>query len=72
MKKYYLAYGSNLSLLQMSFRCPNAIPVGTATLKDYELLFKGSLTGNYLTVEKQEGSSVPLVVWRYQKMTKKV
>lgn len=63
MKKYYLAYGSNLSLLQMSFRCPNAIPVGTATLKDYELLFKGSLTGNYLTVEKQEGSSVPLVVW---------
>lgn len=63
MKKYYLAYGSNLSLLQMSFRCPNAIPVGTATLKDYELLFKGSSTGNYLTVEKQEGSLVPLVVW---------
>ena len=51
MRKLYLAYGSNLSLEQMAYRCPHAYPVGTATLPDYQLLFKGSKTGSYLTVE---------------------
>lgn len=63
MKKYYLAYGSNLNVYQMRRRCPNARVVGTAVLKDYELLFKGSKTGSYLTVEKKKGSIVPLGVW---------
>ena len=45
MKKYYLAYGSNLNVRQMALRCPTAKPVGTAVIKDYELLFKGSKTG---------------------------
>lgn len=62
-KRYYLAYGSNLNVRQMRLRCPNARPVGTAVLKNYELLFKGSLTGSYLTVEHKEGSTVPLGVW---------
>ena len=30
---------------------------------DYELLFKGSKTGSYLTIEKKEGSTVPVVIW---------
>lgn len=42
MKKYYLAYGSNLNIRQMALRCPTAKPVGTAVIEDYELLFKGS------------------------------
>lgn len=63
MKKYYLAYGSNLNVYQMRHRCPNARVVGTAILKDYELLFKGSKTGSYLTVEQKKGSVVPLGVW---------
>lgn len=63
MKKLYLAYGSNLSMYQMSQRCPNAVPLATATLKDYRLLFKGSKTGSYLTVEPYDGGQVPLVVW---------
>ena len=29
----------------------------------YELLFKGSKTGSYLTVEKKPGRSVPVGVW---------
>lgn len=41
MNKYYLAYGSNLSMAQMAQRCPDAVYVGTAELKDYQLLFKG-------------------------------
>lgn len=63
MKKYYVAYGSNLNVRQMKMRCPGATILGTAKLKDYELLFKGSKTGSYLTIEKKEGSTVPIVVW---------
>ncbi|MGN1231560.1 MAG: gamma-glutamylcyclotransferase, partial [Anaerotignum sp.] len=29
MKKYYIAYGSNLNVRQMKFRCPTARIVGT-------------------------------------------
>lgn len=54
-KKYYLAYGSNLSMGQMAERCPDAVYVGTAEIADYQLLFKGSLTGSYLTIEKKKG-----------------
>lgn len=60
---YYLAYGSNLHLEQMSVRCPDAIPVGTSAIHDYHLLFKGSQSGSYLTVEPCEGCKVPVVVW---------
>lgn len=63
MKKYYLAYGSNLNLRQMALRCPTAKPVGTAVIKDYELLFKGSKTGAYLTIEPKSGAEVPVAVW---------
>ena len=63
MKRYYLAYGSNLNIAQMQFRCPDAVVVGTAVIPDYELLFKGSLTGAYLTIEPKQGSHVPIGVW---------
>ena len=63
MKRYYLAYGSNLNIAQMQFRCPDATVVGRAVIPDYELLFKGSLTGAYLTIEPKQGSQVPVGVW---------
>ena len=63
MRKFYLAYGSNLSMEQMARRTRHAIPVGTATLDRYQLLFRGSMSGSYLTVEPCEGRTVPLVVW---------
>lgn len=47
MKKYYIAYGSNLNVRQMKFRCPTAKVVGTSVIKGYELLYKGSKTGSY-------------------------
>jgi hypothetical protein len=62
-KRYYLAYGSNLNIRQMKYRCPSARVVGTAELKDYRLLFKGSKTGSYLTVEPDDGVKVPVGVW---------
>ena len=62
--KYYLAYGSNLNKEQMQMRCPGAKPVGTTVLKGYELLFKGSKTGSYLTIEKKRGGKVPVGIWQ--------
>lgn len=66
MKKYYLAYGSNLNVAQMQYRCPTAKPVGTARLNNHCLVFKGSKTGSYLTVEPQSDSYVPLGVWEVE------
>lgn len=63
MKRYYIAYGSNLNIAQMKRRCPTATILATANLKGYELLFKGSLTGSYLTIEKNERGSVQVVIW---------
>ncbi len=63
MKRYYLAYGSNLNVEQMAWRCPDARALGTAEIVGYRLLFKGSKTGAYLTIEPQEGAKVPVAVW---------
>ena len=63
MKRYYLAYGSNLNVRQMKYRCPTAKIAGTAVIRDYELLYKGSKTGSYLTIEKKKGGAVPVAVW---------
>ena len=62
-KRYYIAYGSNLNVRQMMMRCPSARIIGTSELENYRLMFKGSMTGSYLTVEPEEGSSVPVAVW---------
>ena len=62
-EKYYIAYGSNLNLPQMKQRCPTAKVVGTAEIEDYELLFRGSKTGAYATIEPCEGSRVPVMIW---------
>lgn len=61
---YYAAYGSNLNLDQMKFRCPGAKVVGVATIKGYRLMFKGSLTGSYLTIEPDAECEVPVAVWK--------
>ena len=59
----YIAYGSNLNKEQMMTRCPNARAIGTSEIKDYRLLFKGSHSGAYLTIEKEKGHSVPVGIW---------
>lgn len=63
MKRYYIAYGSNLNVRQMKMRCPKARVIGTAEIRKFELLFKGSKTGSYLTVEPKDGGIVPVAVW---------
>ena len=62
-KRYYIAYGSNLNVRQMRMRCPSARIIGTSEIPDYELLFKGSKTGSYLTIEECGDGTVPVVIW---------
>lgn len=62
-KRYYIAYGSNLNIPQMRMRCPGARIIGTSVIEDYQLLFKGSKTGSYLTIEPKDGAEVPVAVW---------
>ena len=64
MKRYYLAYGSNLYTPQMRYRCPSARLMGTAVIENYKLMFKKSKTGSYLTVEPKQGAEVPVAVWQ--------
>lgn len=64
--KFYIAYGSNMSPEQMKLRCPDSTLVGKGMLPDYHLLFKGSMTGSYATIEKDADTpaGVPVVIWR--------
>ena len=59
----YIAYGSNMDVDQMRFRCPRAEYVGTSTLKGWRLMFKGSKSGNYATIERDPECEVPVVLW---------
>lgn len=61
--KYYIAYGSNLYVEQMERRCPGACIAGTAMLEGWQLLYRGSKTGSYLTIERAEGKRIPVVIW---------
>ena len=63
MKKVYLAYGSNLNLEQMAYRCPDAAVIGTTILHDYQLLFRGGRHSGVATIEMKRGSSVPVLLW---------
>ena len=65
-KRLYVAYGSNLNVEQMRWRCPTASVIGTSEIEGYELLFKGSQTGSYLTIEERTGCKVPVAIWEVQ------
>ncbi|MBE6877496.1 MAG: gamma-glutamylcyclotransferase [Ruminococcus sp.] len=56
--KIYIAYGSNLNLKQMKYRCPDSKVLGTAMLRDYELEFRG-----VATIVPKKGASVPVLLW---------
>lgn len=62
-ERLYIAYGSNMNLRQMQYRCPTAKPIGVTKIKDYELIFRGSKTGSYATIEPKDGGSVPAMLW---------
>ena len=58
MNKFYIAYGSNLSVEQMAYRCPRAKIAGIGELDNWRLAF-----GKHATIEPCKGETVPVVVW---------
>ena len=64
-EKLYFAYGSNINLEQMSYRCPTAQVVGPVTLEGYELLFRGNARGSGVaTIAPKEGHQVHGLLWK--------
>ena len=57
-KRYYIAYGSNLSVEQMRHRTPDAKIVGTAVLKGWQLLFRC-----FATIRENPDYDTPVLVW---------
>jgi len=66
MKRLYVAYGSNLNLKQMSYRCPTAKVYGKGIIHGYRLLFKGAPENAYLTIESYQDGKVPVLIWEVQ------
>lgn len=62
----YLAYGSNLNLKQMAYRCPTAKVVGTAMLKDYQLTFQ-----SVATIIPKQGAMTPVGIWEIDQICEK-
>lgn len=65
-KILYVAYGSNINLRQMSYRCPHSTVAGTAMLKGYELQFR-----HHATIKEKEKSEVPVLLWELSKQDEK-
>lgn len=57
-KQLYIAYGSNINLEQMAFRCPHSKVLGISEIKDFELEFRG-----VATIVPKENASVPVLIW---------
>lgn len=66
MGKFYIAYGSNLNLAQMSTRCPSAKVYAKGILNNWELVFRGAERNAHATIKRKSGSSVPVLVWELQ------
>ena len=65
MDKLYFAYGSNINLSQMAYRCPDAKVVEPVVLEGYELLFRGNGGGcGVATIAPKEDSQVYGLLWR--------
>ena len=57
-KKLYIAYGSNINLEQMAYRCPTAERVSTGFVENYELEFR-----RVATIVPKQDNKVPVLVW---------
>ena len=54
-ESYYFAYGSNMNLDQMAYRCPAASVVEKVKLEGYRLTFCGRGKGCGVATEGQAG-----------------
>ena len=61
MSKIYLAYGSNMNIAQMEYRCPNAKLLGKTVLEGWLLMFRRKRQP-VVTIEKESRCSVLVVL----------
>lgn len=66
MKKFYAAYGSNLNIEQMIYRCPTAVLHSTGVIENCQLQFKGMPKNSFATIETVDGAVTPVAVWEIQ------
>ncbi len=64
--RLYGAYGSNLCVDQMAYRCPTAKLYGAGWLSGHRLTFQGTPGNAYANIVRQEGGQVPVLVWQVQ------
>ena len=57
-KQLYIAYGTNINLEQMAYRCPHSKVVGTSEIKNFELEFR-----EVATIVPKENMKVPVLIW---------
>ena len=55
----YVAYGSNMNLEQMAFRCPKSKVIGNGKLKGWKLVFNCHAD----IIKGKKNDEVPVVVW---------
>lgn len=62
---YYFAYGSNMNLEQMEYRCPDSWPIVNVVLDGYRLAFRGNSSGcGVATILPEKDSRVEGVMWQ--------
>ena len=60
MYMLYIAYGSNMNLSQMKYRCPNSKRIGNGKVIGWELVFNIHLD---IIKTNKKHNEVPVVVW---------
>ena len=56
--RLYFAYGANMPIDLMRWRCPDAVPIGAIMLRDWRLVFC-----QHATIEPAPGHAVPGCLW---------
>ena len=74
--RYYIAYGSNMSLSRLKSRCPNSEFIGIGVIEGYKLIFRESASGFYASIDKVDYRkkkkrkslwSVPVAIFKISK-----
>lgn len=61
--RLYIAYGSNMNLTQMAWRCPGAEVVGKTILNGWRLTFQGRYNAAHANIVPDETARTPVLVW---------
>lgn len=57
--RYYFAYGMNTNIREMTYRCPRAVCIGPAKIKNYRLVFR-----THADIERAENEVISGVLWK--------